>query len=212
MEQNHPENRFERHERPSALPLWIASAVLLICACFFPLYKWYHYLLCAAIAFAAWLIASRLCPPIVEYVELPVTTGDDDADQLIADIEKALVSIRAAQEIADGTEKDDIQEIIEALEKISGEIVRSPQKSAKLRKFRSYYLPTISKLCDKYVHFADSGDAARLSADEIGDAFGTIARAMQRQLDAIMADDILDISTDIDVLEKMVSGDGLSDK
>ena len=205
----HTVDKFERHERMSALPIWIAAAVWIVCAIFAPMYMWYHYIAIAALSAVAFAVSAKLCPKVVTYTERKINTGSSDADAIIAEIGRVTAALELSKDPATNEIDARIDSITEALAKISAELYRAPEKSAKLRKFQSYYLPTIAKLAEKYVHLSKSGTAAEAGAAEIGEAFGTVAGAMQRQLDAIMSDDILDISTDIDVLETMVSGDGL---
>ena len=205
----YPDDRFERHESMSALPIWISSAVWILCAAVAPMYMWYHYVAVTALSALAFAVSAKLCPKIVTYTERKIDTGNADTDEIIAEISRVTDALSRAKCASSADDAAKIDKISLALGKISTELRRAPDKSAKLRKFHSYYLPTIAKLAEKYVQLSDSGDAAKAGAAEIGDAFGTVAGAMERQLDAIMSDDILDISTDIDVLETMVSGDGL---
>ena len=52
---------------------------------------------------------------------------------------------------------------------------------------------------------------AQAAMAQIQKAMGTVIDALENQLNNLYQDDILDISTDIDVLEAMLHQDGLTD-
>ena len=87
-----------------------------------------------------------------------------------------------------------------------------PQKLPQIRKFMNYYLPTTLKLLNAY----DRMDAAGVSGANIDGTMGkietmmnTVVVAFDRQLDALFADEALDISTDITVMEQMLAREGI---
>ena len=72
-----------------------------------------------------------------------------------------------------------------------------PEKSPQLHSFLSYYLPTTLKILRAY---------GQLEDQEIsGEGF-------EKQLDQLFQGDALDITSDVEVLERMLSKDGLSSK
>ena len=94
-------------------------------------------------------------------------------------------------------------------------MVEHPKKLPQIRKFLNYYLPTTLKLLNAY----DRMGAAGVSGENIDGTMGkieammgTVVRAFDKQLDALFADEALDISTDITVLENLLSQEGLSDQ
>ena len=91
-------------------------------------------------------------------------------------------------------------------------VVSEPQKLPQIRKFMNYYLPTTLKLLNAY----DRMDAAGVSGANIDGTMGkietmmnTVVVAFDRQLDALFADEALDISTDITVMEQMLAREGI---
>ena len=55
------------------------------------------------------------------------------------------------------------------------------------------------------------GENARALAAQVEQNAGTIARAFEAQLDSLFAGQVLDVSTDLEVLEAMAKSDGLTD-
>lgn len=104
------------------------------------------------------------------------------------------------------------------IEKITAKIFRiveeKPEKLPQIKSFMSYYLPTTLKLLRSYATFEKQGiqgeniDTARRDIERILD---TLTKGFAQQLDQLFSSDVLDISSDIDVLESMMKKDGLSD-
>ncbi|MCL2766529.1 MAG: 5-bromo-4-chloroindolyl phosphate hydrolysis family protein [Peptococcaceae bacterium] len=126
--------------------------------------------------------------------------------------EDALRKIRAAN---DDLTEEDISEKLYKLENIVGKIfsyvMSHPAKLPLTRKFTEYYLPTTLKLTDKYSHF-DKTDAESVKGvqDEIKNTFDTVYKAFCNLLDQLAEEDVLDVSTDIKVLETMLAREGLA--
>ena len=104
------------------------------------------------------------------------------------------------------------------LENLCGDVFRAvydkPAKASQIRKFMDYYLPTTLKMVRAYrtlgernVGGAEAADARR----RIEDALGIVLKGCQNLLDNLYRDDVLDITTDIDVLEQMLKRDGLTE-
>ena len=56
-----------------------------------------------------------------------------------------------------------------------------------------------------------TGQNADATRQQIQDAMDVVLKAFHKQLDTMYQDDMLDISTDIDVLETLLKQDGLLD-
>lgn len=90
-----------------------------------------------------------------------------------------------------------------------------PEKGRDIRKFVTYYLPTAVKILTTYADLSASGaggENAKSLMSDVEKNAGTIASAFEAQLDALFAGEVLDVSSDIAVLDGMLSGDGLSGK
>ena len=83
-----------------------------------------------------------------------------------------------------------------------------------MRKFLDSYLPTVVKLLEAYAEMEAQGvegENIRESKRRIEDAMDTLVTAFENQLDKLFESDALDLSTDIDVMERMLRADGLTE-
>ena len=107
---------------------------------------------------------------------------------------------------------------LDELENKCAEVFRTvydkPAKAPQIRKFMEYYLPTVLKLLAGYQKMDErqvTGENARATRKQIQDAMDVVLKAFDKQLDTMYQDDMLDLSTDVDVLETMLRQDGLID-
>ncbi len=200
----------------SALPIWAAAAVWVLAALLVPMYSIIHIITVAAVSVGAALIVGKLLPKETKTVEVPFASGNLELDGMVSEINKTVDRLNTAKgEIAkyDFTTAGVVDNIINTAEKIRDNIAQDPKDLVSLRRFFNYYLPTTVKLCDKYAFVlsqgVDSANAAE-TKEAIKPALSRIDAAFTKQLDALYADDALDISTDVTVLESMLKRDNLS--
>ena len=94
-------------------------------------------------------------------------------------------------------------------------VIEKPEREQDVRKFMNYYLPTTLKLLRSYDLLEDQSFQSQNiteSRKKIEDVLDMLIVAYEKQLDRLFRDDALDIATDIDVLETMMAGDGLTSK
>ncbi|MDO4554614.1 MAG: 5-bromo-4-chloroindolyl phosphate hydrolysis family protein [Lachnospiraceae bacterium] len=94
-------------------------------------------------------------------------------------------------------------------------ITEHPEKVGEIKKFMSYYLPTTEKLLNTYEQLDTElvqGENILKAKKEIEDTLDTINFAFENLLDSLYEDTIMDISTDITVLETMLAQEGLTDQ
>ena len=94
-------------------------------------------------------------------------------------------------------------------------VIENPEREQDVRKFMNYYLPTTLKLLKSYSlleHQSYQGENIAASRKKIENVLDMLIEAFEKQLDRLFRNDALDIATDIDVLETMMAGDGLSEK
>lgn len=106
---------------------------------------------------------------------------------------------------------------INRIEEITGHILdyqkKHPEKAADLRKFLNYYLPTTLKILKTYAELdrqGVSGENISATKTRIEGMIDMIVEGFETQLDKLFAGDMLDISSDIAVMEKMMNSDGLA--
>ena len=144
----------------------------------------------------------------------PKTESAQDLEAVIAEGRDYLWQIREENRAIPGEE---ISQKLSRLEEVSSKIFNyvesHPQKLPDIRKFMQYYLPTTLKLVKAYREFDGQpvqGENITNAKAEICDTLDTINTAFENLLDSLFQDDVLDISTDISVLEAMLAQEGLT--
>jgi hypothetical protein len=205
-------------ERKSGLPILAFGAVWLIYALCLPLYKPSQFIVAGVLSVAALIILSKIIPTRVEYVavpDAPVATGQPEADALIATGRGHLAAIEAAREtIEKAAVKEQIAGLVALSQRILAFAEKNPESADDLRRFGSYYLPTLQKLVEGYSALERQGAAGENITGAmagIEKALTTMTTAFKRQLDALFAGTALDISTDIAALDSILAGEGLAD-
>lgn len=91
-------------------------------------------------------------------------------------------------------------------------IRENPSKLISGKKFLSYYLDTAAKICRKYMEF-NKTISTTTEAEEMFEhtdkGLGLLVEGFDKQYAKLMEDDLLDIETDIAVLENTIKWDGL---
>lgn len=104
---------------------------------------------------------------------------------------------------------DKIEEIITSIFEI---VKRKPEKRAELRKLMQYYLPMTVKVVTSYRDFENEKIPSRQleeSKKEIRETLDKVIMAFEALREKIFQEEVLDVSTDLDVLETMMSQEGL---
>jgi hypothetical protein len=90
-----------------------------------------------------------------------------------------------------------------------------PDKAPQLHSFLSYYLPTTLKILRAYGQLEDqevSGQNITAAMQRIEGMMDKVVEGFEKQLDLLFQGDAMDITTDVEVLERMLAKDGLSDQ
>ncbi|MCE5343007.1 MAG: 5-bromo-4-chloroindolyl phosphate hydrolysis family protein [Eubacteriales bacterium] len=142
-------------------------------------------------------------------------TGNPEVDALLQKGREMITQIRAENRLIPD---EGLTSKLDQLETLCGNIFRvvydKPAKATQIRKFMDYYLPTTLKMVKAYRElgernvYGDEADAARARID---DALGIVLTGCRKLLNNLYRDDMLDITTDIDVLEQMLKRDGLTE-
>lgn len=212
----------------SPVPLYLAAAVWLIWGLFLPLYRPVHIIGAAALSAAAGFVGRALFPDKSydlpgeaaskpkEETPKPKSTGDAELDELLEERDKAVSEMRRLNAAIPGEKiSAQIDRLEEDTRKIIDQVVTNKEKLPQIKRFMSYYLPTTLKLLNAYDRMGAAGvsgeniDGTRERIDAMMD---TIVAAFDKQLDALFADEALDISTDITVMENLLKQEGLSEE
>lgn len=211
--------------KKSPAPLYFAAAVWLLWGLFLPLYRLSDYLLAAGLSFLAGAVGKLLFPdrtyetPEEKKTEEPKkaeTTGNPELDALIAERDRAVGEMHRLNASIPGEKiSAQIDHLEETTRKIISHVVDHPEKLPQIRRFLDYYLPTTLKLLNAY----DRMGAAGVEGENITGTRGridammdTLVAAFDKQMDALFADEALDIATDITVMENLLKQEGLSEE
>ena len=142
------------------------------------------------------------------------STGDPEADRVIAEGEKYLKELAQADvRIENESISASIRRMEVACNSIFAYIAENPAKAGNIRKFINYYLPTTVKLLHTYDRLSEQGvHGENISSTmyDIEAMMQTIAAAFEKQLDNLFENEALDVSADISVLETMLQQEGLT--
>ena len=214
--------------RPIVAPYYAAAAVRLLYALCFPLYRPAHFICAAAASIAVFILAMGLCRSGAKQADAnadraaqaaeapaskPASTGNAELDKTLKDGALALEEMRRLdRNIEDEKISADIVRLQQTSEKIFDYVKEHPDKLSDIRKFMNYYLPTTLKLLNAYDRMGAAGvEGANIDGTmgRIDAMMDKVVEAFDKQLDALFADEALDISTDITVLEQMLAQEGL---
>ncbi len=142
------------------------------------------------------------------------STGNKEIDKMIEDRDKAISEMHR---LNDAIEDEKISAQIDHLEAVTNKIVdyiiAHPKKKKQVHQFFDYYLPTTLKLLNAYDRADDTGISG-VNIDgtkgKVEDMMDTALDAFDKQLDALFADEAMDVSTEIDVFESMLKAEGLN--
>ena len=141
----------------------------------------------------------------------PADSSADETD--MTDFDAILRKIRRLDdEILDEPVSERIRKIESITRHIFEYVEDKPDKMPQIRMFMNYYLPTTLKLLESYSRIERVGVAGqnmREAKENIEKILDMLTAGFQQQFDQLYKAESLDISSDIEVLEKMMSKDGL---
>ena len=196
------------------------GVVVVIYSLIFKLYRWQHYLIAAGIALLVGRIAYIMAQGLDTTQEAPVQqsipkTGDTAVDSLVEKGQEMLAQIRKENDLIPDAELSvQMNQLENVANRIFHTVAEQPAKAPQIRRFMDYYLPTTLKMLSGYRKMDErqlNGKSAQETRAQVREAMDTVLKAFDKQLDALYQDDMLDISTDIDVMETMLRQDGLID-
>ena len=124
--------------------------------------------------------------------------------------------LRQIREVNDAIQHPELSRKIDRIEEITQRILEfqkeHPDKAPELRRFLNYYLPTTLKILSSYAELERQGvEGENIAATKkrIEGMMDMVVEGFERQLDKLFAGDMMDIASDITVMEQMMRGDGL---
>ena len=207
----------EKKVRP-VLPFYLFAVSWVVCGLVLPLYTLWGLVTTLAISMAVYLAATAFMPPKTILVPAPLKPFDTGEEQLDQALEQARSQLKELTALNARIPGQSISAQISRMERAGGaildEVAKQPAKARRIRRFLHYYLPTAVKVISSYAHMAETGAAgqnAQTLKSDVEQNAQTIAAAFEKQLDSLFASEMLDITSDLDVLEHMMKGDGLAE-
>ncbi len=163
----------------------------------------------SALSFAGGALLFRVKPS--RRIEKPA-----DLESALQEGRRKLGEIKAyGRKIGDAPTKAKVEAISDSVERIFAEIRRDPVDLKIARQFLSYYLDSTVTILDKYVTISSqtvSDPGIRDSLARVERSLDTINTAFGKQLARLLSNDLLDLDTELSLLEKTLEMEGLSDK
>lgn len=135
-------------------------------------------------------------------------------EQECSTADATLKHIRA---LNDAIENPELSQQIDHIEELTAKIFRlleeRPEKASDLRSFMNFYLPQTLKILENYATLESQGiDGGNIleAKQKIEAMMDKVVTGYESQLDKLFADDVLDISADLKVMESMLEKDGLT--
>ena len=139
-------------------------------------------------------------------------TGNQQADNVILKGQEMLNTIRNENiVITDETLSAQMDTLADKCQQIFRTVSSEPSKAPHVRKFMNYYLPTTLKVLANYRTMQERGVSYQdmcQARDSAVRCMNMVLTACQKQIDALHKENMLDISTDIEVMEQMLKRDG----
>lgn len=149
--------------------------------------------------------------------QIEKTEDADGAGELMQMIQEGNDCIRKLRDLNDAIEGEVISNKLFRLENLLKEIFAQvkehPEKMQEMHKFMDYYLPTTLKLVEAYAEFDDvsePGDDIIKAKEQIENTLETINSAFNELLNNLFRDRVFDVTTDAQVLQTLLSKEGLT--
>ena len=207
--------KFKEVPVPSAIPIWAAAGVWILAALFFPMAHLWQILLVALVSAGVGFLVKLVLPKKTRRVEVPFASGNVALDDAVGELDRVADAILGNAALVKAGKPSSallMEKIAEGIAKIREAVIASPDDLAKLRRYINYYLPVAVKLTEKCVllsHHPDAGENAEKTGSAAEEGLVSVLDATKRQYDALFADDVLDITSDVRVLEAMLNKDGM---
>lgn len=148
--------------------------------------------------------------------EKPKKSYGPEIDPIVEEGNRALSEMgRLYMSIKDDSVRSKINEIMRITDKIMQDAIEDPSDIPQIKKFFRYYLPTTIKLLNAYDRMGSQGiegENIDKSMKNINDMLDVAIEAYKKRLDSLFENQALDIETDIDVMNQMLSREGLTNE
>ncbi len=202
-------------EKRSTAPYYSSAIAFALLTLIFTPYTVIGFLVIAAITSAVFFIARKLVKNVTVYKDRP-SLGIPELDDAINDLTSASELFAKAQPLffSRSTEASDYLLSIKAsTDGMISNLAAHPEDLKIIRKFINLYLPMVVKMIGNYEEMYRQGNRTGnidSSMKAIEGSLVSIDDAFKRQLDAQFANDNLDVTTDIEVLDALMGGENIN--
>lgn len=198
-------------------PVYVIGLVAVVAAFVLGVHSVLGWIVTAVVAAVGYAVARTVLPDDFVEIEEPPEPEPEPADPEVAELKRERDrAIGEMRRLNDNIPDETISAQIDRIEKTTGRIfdyvMEHPEKKGQIRRFMNYYLPTTIKLLNEYDRMENlgiSGNNINASKRKIEEMLETACGAYDRQLDALFADQVMDITADVTVLENMMKQEGL---
>ncbi|MFA0814825.1 MAG: 5-bromo-4-chloroindolyl phosphate hydrolysis family protein [Anaerofustis sp.] len=202
----------------SVIPIYLIGVVWVLYALIFPLYRLSDFLFVIGVSAAVYFVFAAILPKQKIAVERPALlekTSDAQLNEIIREANGYIRLIRQANESIPGAAVSaKIDRIEELTKSIFQAVIDKKEPRSKVRRFLNYYLPTTVKLLETY-HSMEAqtvgGENISVTMEKIDEMLTTVIQAFEKQLDSLYANDAMDVSADISVMQSIMKQEGLID-
>ncbi len=207
-------------KKRSVIPVYAVAVIWILFTFLHGLATAVDYILVILASLIVFFLMRHLFPTKVEQVKVEPQaqekpTESPEITALRTERDRAISEMRRLNDnIKDETISRQIDHLEDTTTKIFNLVIDKPEKKQQIRQFLEYFLPTTMKLLNAY----DRADATGISGSNINatkekveEMLAQIERAFDRQLDSLFRDEAMDISADIQVMETLLTQEGLSD-
>lgn len=146
--------------------------------------------------------------PRIGRVKVEALKGGENSLVLM---EEAKADLKSLKKNLPAIESEKAHKNVEGLILTGGEILdylkAHPEKISDAHRFADYYLDMAEKLVRKYIDLQHSGQAGRVAA-QTEDALAALDTAFDKQLKRLTAGELMEIETDIKVLQETMKMEG----
>ena len=135
--------------------------------------------------------------------------GNERAREVIGEARGQVDTILdTARGIGKPTVRDEIVRLCKTADQILAELSAEPRKVAAARSFLTYYLDAAQRIVESYADLMKRGVAGGDAAQTLARAeqsLATVQQAFDRELEAVLQDQVLDLEAEIELLERTVA-------
>jgi 5-bromo-4-chloroindolyl phosphate hydrolysis protein. len=150
--------------------------------------------------------AKPVAPP--KEAAAPAKTNDPEVDSLLAKGNSYLLQLETLDRLIENEHiSQRIVQLTDITRQIFGLVEEAPEKRRQIRQHIDYYLPTTIKLLSNYEDLSRQpvkGENIKGAMDKIEEMMDVVVTTFRKELDLLYQDKHIDISVDIEVMQKMM--------